>query len=200
MTTNAAVRQGNKAMKQFMSIVDRPSGNTPSRSALPERSERDFQRAKVYAADQQMRRMLDRQHEFPLVTVAGSRITVPLERKFGTLEQIQEYVDTLTARSWPGYEWAQGEHVQVVKRHGTEAAHYNVGKIHVADFTDNKRLTRWALRQFVICHEFAHHLATQKAKHGPEFVQAFRMLVTDQMGPEAGLMFNVLMNEAGAQG
>lgn len=199
MNTKTAQRNGRKALNDWSAIVDRPSGNTPSRSALPVRSERDFQQAKVYAAQNIMQRMLDHQHEFPLVTIAGSRITVPLERKFGTLEQIQDYVDTLSARSWPGYEWAQGDHVQVVKRQGTEAAHYQLGKIHVPDHTDNQRLTRWAMRQFVILHEYAHHL-TPRTKHGPEFVQALRMLVTDQIGPEAGLMFNVLMHEGGVKG
>lgn len=159
-----------------------------------ERYSRDMQRGKVYDVEQLFSVILDRQYEAPLINIAGSTVTVPLERRFGDLPSIQRYVDHLTLQQFPGFTWAQGQVVLVTSRRGEKAAHYQTGSIHVPDTG-----SRWALRQLVILHEFAHHLATVHAQHGPLFVHALRTLLEHEMGPEAALIYTVLCQESGVR-
>jgi len=67
---------------------------------------RDGQRARVYDAENLVHRIFDRSAEFPVVEVAGSRLTLPVERHFAAIESVQTYVDAVLAMApvragWP---------------------------------------------------------------------------------------------------
>lgn len=170
---------------------------------------RDFQRGNVYEAEKRLRRVLDRQHEFPVAEVAGSRIVLPRELKFGDLASAQRYVDSVLARSWPDYPRMQGVRVPVVvKPPNTDqtSADYTGGQIRIPVQAVNPATgTRWAMRELLVLHELAHHAVAVHtvpgtvASHGPEFVRAFRELCVGMMGPELALLFDVIFREGGVR-
>jgi len=87
--------------------MHRPSVSTP----------RDAQRSRVYDAEHLVHRIFDRSAEFPVIEVVGSRITLPVERKFGSIDAVQRYVDGVLALEWVGRTWPRtsrsltGEHL-----------------------------------------------------------------------------------------
>ena len=48
---------------------------------------RDSQRGKVYSAEHLVHRIFDRSADYPVVEIAGSRLTLPPERRFGSIEE-----------------------------------------------------------------------------------------------------------------
>ncbi|MGI8721866.1 MAG: hypothetical protein ACR2JG_06525, partial [Geodermatophilaceae bacterium] len=66
---------------------------------------RDSQRAKVYDAENLVHRIFDRSAQFPVVEAAGSRLTLPVERHFATLEAVQAYVDAVLAAAAVRARW-----------------------------------------------------------------------------------------------
>ena len=58
----------------------------------------------------------------------------------------------------------------------------------------------WALRELVILHELAHHLAPDiEVAHGGAFVDRMITLVDGVIGPEAALLLRVTMADVGVQ-
>ncbi len=86
---------------------------------------RDRQRAKVYDAENLVHRIFDRSAEFPVVEVAGSRLTLPVERHFATLESVQAYVDAVVGSVAVRTRWPRA-HVPVAvrERSGQQQADY----------------------------------------------------------------------------
>ncbi|RIK09712.1 MAG: TIGR04338 family metallohydrolase, partial [Acidobacteria bacterium] len=60
---------------------------------------RDTRRTAVYEAESLVRTMFDRADERGLrvVELAGSQLTLPVERRFASLESVQAYVDSVLA-------------------------------------------------------------------------------------------------------
>lgn len=118
----------------------------------------DSQRSRVYEAEALVRRIFDRAGQFPMVQVAGSTITIPMERKFGSVASVQTYLDLLGALPWVRQRWpAATRPVLVRARAGQQRAHYEpVGAV-VALPTPARGLS-WAMRELVVLHEYAHHL------------------------------------------
>jgi putative metallohydrolase (TIGR04338 family) len=159
---------------------------------------RDTQRSAVYAAEQFVRTLFDRAAERGnrAVDFFGAQLTLPPEARFGSVAAVQRYVaDVLglpvVARRWP----AAGP-LAVRARRGVSAAHYEVtdggGAIALPEHQ-----TSWALRELVVLHEIAHHLADAAAPHGPEFTAAFCELCTMVMGPEVGHVLRVVYAKEG---
>lgn len=133
----------------------------------------DTGRSAVYTAEQQFRSLL--QTPGTLIEIAGSTFVIPDEKKFGRVEDIQRYVDAVLAHV--GHE----EPVKVRDRKGHTKATYNYGRRTIA-IPDNI----WALRETVVLHELAHHIAgLDETGHGAEFRSIFTDLVERVMGPEA---------------
>lgn len=154
---------------------------------------RDCNRSKVYAAEQVLRWMYDRSAESgnPMTEITGIPVTLPPEAKFGNLDNIQPYVDRVLALpGLSGYPMAQVP-ITVRRRKGDKFAHYEPpGTIAIPDHT------HWAMRELVVLHEIAHHLAPRHG-HDSQFVHAYLDLLTSAMGPEPALILRVLMYEHG---
>lgn len=166
------------------------SGPEPEEaSSLSEPDLRDRQRARVYEAEALVHRIYDRSAEHPVVEFAGSRLTLPIERRFATLDSVGRYVRAVldlapVRRRWP----RSAVPVRVRERSGHRQAHYerSPATIAVPLWQDN---VAWALRELVILHELAHHLAdgTEPA-HGPEFTARLVELVDIVIGAEAAFL------------
>jgi putative metallohydrolase (TIGR04338 family) len=150
-------------------------------------SSKDTQRARVYAAEQFVRTMFDRaaQHSSRAIDFFGTSLTLPPEAKFGSVESVQRYVDDVVAR-------VGAQPVAVRRRRGVTAAHY--------ELIDGNAVTErdtWALRELVVLHELAHHVAHADPPHGPGFVAAYCELCETIMGPEVGLVLRMVYGKEG---
>ena len=165
---------------------------------------RDSQRARVYDADQLVRRVFDGadEHGVRELELFGSKITLPVERKFASVESIQTYVDAVQGLNWVKAQWDRASvPVTVRARGGERAAHYESSTATIA-VPLHRGGTAWALREFVVLHELAHHLAPldpELAPHGPEFVGRYVELVGEIVGAEAGLVLRTTMSECGVR-
>ncbi|WP_040793030.1 TIGR04338 family metallohydrolase [Nocardia paucivorans] len=165
---------------------------------------RDTQRAKVYDAERLVRGMFDRADEFGHRTVElyGSRLTLPTERKFASVESVQRYCDRVLSLGWVRTTWERAAvPVRVRARAGTTAAHYEVADAVLA-VPLHDRGTAWALRELVILHELAHHLAPPEcdlAPHGPQFCTRYLELVEGVIGPEAAFVLRTGMLGCGVR-
>ncbi|MFE3441542.1 TIGR04338 family metallohydrolase [Nocardia sp. NPDC059180] len=163
---------------------------------------RDSQRAKVYDAEQLVRGAFDRADEFGhrTVEVYGSQITLPVERRFASVESVQSYCDRVLALNWVVAQWVRASSpLRVRERAGTTAAHYEAdgGVLAVPLHTGG---TAWALRELVVLHELTHHLEPrprEHAPHGPEFCSRYVELVDGVIGPEAALLLRGTMTGCG---
>ncbi|MGB6183420.1 MAG: TIGR04338 family metallohydrolase [Rhodococcus sp. (in: high G+C Gram-positive bacteria)] len=158
---------------------------------------RDSQRSRVYDAEQLVRTMLDRADERELreITLHGSTLTLPVERRFASVESVQAYADAVLALRWVRATWpTSAAPVWVRSRAGTAAAHYDSADATIA-IPLHRGGTAWALREMVVLHEIAHHLAPDHSEpaHGAGFVERYLALVTEIIGPEAGFALRSAM-------
>jgi putative metallohydrolase (TIGR04338 family) len=150
---------------------------------------RDNDQSKVYAGEYQLQQMMDRANDYrnpaPEVELLGTKMRLPMERKFVSVESIQNYVDMVM--ELPGVCEGPFVHktwtVTVRARKGTTKAHYCNGVIAIPLGLGGQ--SKWALRELVVLHELAHHLSPDG--HGPQFRFAFATLVSLAMAPEVGL-------------
>lgn len=149
---------------------------------------RDSQRQRVYNAEIAVRRYLDA--GVRTARLHGSALTLPIETRFGRVEEAQAYVDraakTVGASSVPTVR----VNTQLSKR-----AYYRCGEIVVPDPVR----VAWAMREIVLLHELAHHLSRASESHGPEFCGRFIALVREMMAPELGLLLEDSMRTEGVR-
>jgi len=162
---------------------------------------RDGQRAKVYEAENLVHRIFDRSAGFPVVEVAGSRLTLPVERHFATLESVQAYVDAVLASTAVRARWPRADlPVAVRERSGQQQADYQrlTAVLAVPLHAGNRA---WALRELVILHELAHHLADadDEEAHGPAFTERLIALTGEIVGEEAGFLLRTTMWDNGVR-
>ncbi|MFQ6329720.1 TIGR04338 family metallohydrolase [Nocardia sp. CWNU-33] len=167
-------------------------------------SPRDSQRAKVYDAEQLVRGVFDRadEHGNRTVELYGSHLTLPIERRFATVDSVQTYADKVLGLNWVRAQWDRAEvAVRVRSRAGTTAAHYEVEDAVLA-VPLHTGGTAWALRELVVLHELTHHLEPAPASvapHGPEFCSRYLDLVDGVIGPEAALVLRATMLGCGVR-
>jgi putative metallohydrolase (TIGR04338 family) len=159
---------------------------------------RDFQRAKVYDAEHLVHRIFDRSADYPVIEVAGSHLTLPVERRFGAIDAVQRYVDQVLTLGWIRAAWDRAAvPVHVRERAGSSQAHYQrVGSIMAVP--GYRAGSGWALRELVILHELSHHLAPEiEVAHGGGFVDRMITLVDGVIGPEAALLLRITLLDVG---
>lgn len=108
---------------------------------------------------------------------------VPKGRTFGSIEEIQKYVDDLRERPWWILEYGKVLKVEVAKSRakGSVGGFYpekNAGRIEMAE-------CHW--NELYVLHELAHVLAKarhQSQAHCPYFARVYLEMVSREMGPE----------------
>jgi putative metallohydrolase (TIGR04338 family) len=162
----------------------------------------DSRRSRVYAAEHQVERLLDRAAAgATTVDFFGSGLTLPVERRFADIASMQRWCDEVLAFQPVVQQWPGTPPVRVRERKGLTRAHYQApGEIAVP------LRTRWAARELVLCHELAHHLvchdpavASDVAGHGGPFLDAYADLVEGVIGPEVALLLRAGFDAAGAR-
>lgn len=156
----------------------------------------------MYEAEGLVRRLLDRAAEFPTVQVAGSTITLPVERRFGDVDSVQRYVASVLALPTIRDRWPDRVAVPVAvrERRGATQAHYEYAGAVIAVPTamQDRSGTAWAMREVVVLHELAHHLlGDHDNTHGPAFRSVLLDLVDIVVGPEVRLLLLVTYADAG---
>jgi putative metallohydrolase (TIGR04338 family) len=157
----------------------------------------DPQRARVYEAEGVLARMIDRRDDFPIAAAFGSRVAVPDDRKFGDIDSVQRYVDAVLALGWV-HRSAPARAalpVRVRARGGATKAEYEFAT-HTIAVPPHRVGGRWAMRELVVLHEVAHHLADEPG-HGPGFVGTFLQLVEELIGAEAGFLLRSALQDVG---
>ncbi|MCW2601365.1 MAG: hypothetical protein JWM02_3194 [Frankiales bacterium] len=155
-------------------------------------SSRDAQRSRVYAGEDAWGLRLDAARQGAgRAVVAGSAVLLPAEVRFGTLEAAQVYC----AQHLRGWDVPP---VQLRERRGQAGAHWEAPGTIALPVPEHG--TPWALREAVLLHEMAHHLAFHLdggRDHGRAFVTRMLELVDRVLGPEAALALRVDYAEAG---
>ena len=162
-------------------------------------SDRDTQRSRVYEAEQLVRTMFDRAADGAPVQIAGSTLTLPVERRFASLDSVRTYLAAVLALGWVREIWPRAAvEVVVRERAGATRAHYERAGAVVA-LPTHRGNSAWALRELVLLHELGHHLAPtdDDASHGPAFVDRLLTLVDGVIGPEAALVLRITLVENG---
>ena len=163
---------------------------------------RDAQRSAVYAAEDQLGRLLARGGT---VDFFGSTLTLPVERRFADIASVQRYVWGVLALDGVRAMWPQMTEVRVRERSGLSRAHYEPATgtraATIAIPLAGPVEVRWAARETGVLHEVAHHLVAQslpdEAWHGPTFCGVMMWLIGTVIGPEAGLALRAAFDGAG---
>ncbi|MGV0714396.1 TIGR04338 family metallohydrolase [Mycolicibacterium sp. XJ662] len=161
---------------------------------------RDFQRAKVYAAEDFVRTLFDRASERgnPVVEFFGAQLTLPPEGRFASVPAVQRYIDDVLAMPAVRRRWPDAVPLTVRARRGLTAAHYERSD-DAAIIAVPQRGSGWALRELVVLHEIAHHLCDDLPPHGPQFVATFCELTETVMGPEVAHVLRVVYAKEGVR-
>jgi putative metallohydrolase (TIGR04338 family) len=162
----------------------------------------DSRRSRVYAAEHQVERLLDRAASGArTVDFFGSTLTLPVERRFADVSSMQRWADGVVALAGVRQRWPGTPPVRVRERKGLTRAHYQA-----PDEVAVPLRTTWAARELVLCHELAHHLVhhdpavpPEVAGHGGEFLDAYTALVELVIGPEVALLLRAGFDAAGAR-
>jgi putative metallohydrolase (TIGR04338 family) len=153
----------------------------------------------VYAAEDQWSAVLDRGGT---VDFFGSRIDVPMQRRFGDLASVQRYVADVMTGPFVAVAYPDAGPVTVRERSGQRGAHYEPGPAVIAI----PLRTMWAAREAVVLHEIAHHLACSTGPvvrgprwHGTEYRSAMCGLVAATLGEPAALLLRAGYEESGVR-
>ncbi len=155
-------------------------------------------RDQVYEGEFRVREMLERANDYhnpaPDVTLFGTTVRLPPERKFASVETIELYCNKVLALPSIQEEFANAKNpVRVRARKGSSFAHYQTGEI--AIYMGDGGTSKWACREIVVLHELAHHLGSDG--HGPKFRHAFVKLVSAAMAPEMGFVLQACWHMEG---
>jgi putative metallohydrolase (TIGR04338 family) len=119
-------------------------------------------------------------------------VTLPVERKFASIESVQDYVNRVLALNWVRETWARAATpIHVRARAGNNAAHYesDCATMAVPEYRSGKA---WAFRELVVLHEIAHHL-------DPSDPDDPSTLVGEIIGPEAAFVLRAMLLAGGVR-
>ncbi|MFW0795390.1 TIGR04338 family metallohydrolase [Gordonia sp. CPCC 205515] len=163
---------------------------------------RDTARSRVYAAERLVFGMFERAEGNRTVQLAGTELTLPPEARFASVESVRDYLSRVTAMASVHSRFPRAvEPVVVRQRKGHRSAEYRSRAGEVAEIAiPSSGEGRWALRELVVLHEFAHHLDEPGGPaHGREFVVCLIDLVGLVLGPEAELVYRVIFSDSGVE-
>jgi putative metallohydrolase (TIGR04338 family) len=158
---------------------------------------RDAQRARVYRAEDSWAGRLDAARRgAPLATVGGSAVLLPAEVRFGTLPAAAAYAERVL--ELPAVVALDGPLTPPVlrPRRGQRSAHWEAPGVIALPVPH--RGEPWALRQSVLLHELAHHVAActgRASAHRAPFPALMLLLVQAALGEEAAFALRVAYGE-----
>lgn len=146
----------------------------------------------VYAAEDQWAAALDRGGA---IDFFGSRLDLPLQRRFGDLAAVRAYCDYVLALPGVQRAYPDAGAVQVRTRAGAARAHYEADTATIA----LPLSAGWAARESVVLHELAHHVSPPQPGdvHGVAFRAAMCRLVEEALGASAALVLRAAYEAAG---
>lgn len=146
----------------------------------------------VYAAEDQWAALLDRGG---VVDFFGSRLDLPLQRRFGDLAAVRAYCDHVLGLPGVRRAYPDAGPVRVRVRAGAARAHYEAATATIALPVG----AGWAARESVVLHELAHHLAPPERGdvHGVPFRTAMCRAVEEALGAPAALVLRAGYEAAG---
>ena len=162
-------------------------------AVTPTRAPRDTQRARVYRAEDAWAAQLDAARlGAARATVAGSAVLLPAERRFGTLDSAADYAGRVLGLPDVVAVFGPVTAPELRVRRGTRRAHWEPPG--VVALPVPRHGEPWALRESVLLHELAHHVAAatdRPVDHGPGFPAVLLLLVSAALGGEAELALRV---------
>jgi putative metallohydrolase (TIGR04338 family) len=152
----------------------------------------------LYAAEDQWSSALDRGG---VVDFYGSRIDLPVQKRFGDLVAVQRYADAVLTQPEIHAAYPAAGPVCVRERAGQRKAHYEPEGAVIAIPMGE----RWAARESVVLHEVAHHCAcsvdaTNGVRHGVLFRSTMLTLVAATLGEAAALLLRAGYDAAPVRG
>jgi putative metallohydrolase (TIGR04338 family) len=153
----------------------------------------DSHRAKAYSAEDQFSNLMNRGG---IIEFFDSKLDIPAQKRFANLDSIVTYVQILFTQLNLDL-----RPPQVRERKGCAKAHYELSGQVIA-IPVSGEAARWALRETVILHECAHHVASKFASagepvHGPTFTASMLLLVQTAFGDQARLLLSAGYLELG---
>ena len=159
---------------------------------------RDSHRSAVYAAEDQLGRLLARGGT---VDFFGSSLTLPVERRFADIASVERYVGAVLDLPSIRARWPHISPVRVRERAGAKRAHYEHAQAVIAIPLAGSVEQRWAARETVVLHEVAHHLVAQapldEPAHGPAFCGTLLFVLSVVIGPEPATVLRAAFDGAG---
>ena len=122
----------------------------------------------------------------------GYTMRLPRERKFADLDSIRRYVSMVCSLPQVQQKFPGVTAPSVRERKGHRAAHYSQSNVEIAINTG--RDGKWALREMVVLHELAHHLA-KGDMHGATWRGCYIFLVEVCMGQEVAMILGASLFE-----
>lgn len=158
---------------------------------------RDTLRAKVYAAESQVREAMESAVTAGAIDFFGSLLPPPVERRFGNLDEVEIYLrDCCVADEFRNL-FGDMSVPQLRDRAGDDQAHYEFDTEMIALPSESE----WAMRELVVLHELAHHVVglrrPEAAHHGDYFAAVYCALVHNNLGGAAGLMLRAAFDGQG---
>jgi putative metallohydrolase (TIGR04338 family) len=161
----------------------------------------DSQRQKVYQGEWHLKgKMRENGHE---------------ARVFHSVEQMQEFVDSVVRSDFVRDTWGRTPSITVRRRHGHSKAHYEVGRGVIAipivnGERDGRAVAGWAQTDTVILHEIAHGILDQclrnrdehgrrVAHHSREFARIMLALVAEFIGKDEAKWLKEGYKKSGAK-
>ena len=138
-----------------------------------------------------------------VVDFFGSRIDIPMQRRFADLDSVQAYVDRVLSEPMVESRYATAGPVTVQASRGRTRALYLPDTQTIQLPSD-----LWAGRESVILHEVSHHLACSAGVererssvrwHGVQFREAMTIAVTCMLGEAAALLLRAGYDAAGVR-
>ena len=167
--------------------------DAPASGASRGPASRDWQRSRVYRAEDAWAARLDAARLGAVrATVAGSSVLLPAERRLGSLDAAAAYAARVLAL--PAVVRAIGELAPPLlrQRRGVRAAHWEPpGTIALPVPVHGEP---WALRETVLLHELGHHVGETSGRsrgHRPPFPALVLLLVEAALGAEAAFALRV---------
>lgn len=157
----------------------------------------DYGRAALYAAEQQLCRMLEQARAGVVIELFSSNIVLPVEQKFQSLQSVGDYLADVHSRTLLRLPRLPAHPPSLRERRGQTKAHYELESNLIALPIDGD----WALREVVVLHEYAHFVTWQLypevAAHSNEFAQVMLDVVEQELGAQAAWLLGVAFSEAG---